>query len=172
VVGGPVRGGRLDGPGPGGIFWRIVLPLSRPALAALAALATTWIFNDLIWAMMFVDARAGQERFQTLNGPSDHGEVWSRPSAADGDGAARVITGDLSLRRSLSADDGVVRATYGIDRPPGAAVLHAVHLLPDVGPGAPGGVLRRPGPGRRDRPLRRRRDRPGRHRERRRPGSR
>lgn len=42
---------RLDGAGPGGIFWRIVLPLSRPALAALAALATTWIFNDLIWAM-------------------------------------------------------------------------------------------------------------------------
>ncbi|MFC8799711.1 carbohydrate ABC transporter permease [Promicromonospora sp. NPDC057138] len=42
---------RLDGAGPGGIFWRIVLPLSRPALAALAALSTTWIFNDLIWAM-------------------------------------------------------------------------------------------------------------------------
>jgi multiple sugar transport system permease protein len=42
---------RLDGAGPGGIFWRIVLPLSRPSLAALAALATTWIFNDLIWAM-------------------------------------------------------------------------------------------------------------------------
>jgi multiple sugar transport system permease protein len=42
---------RLDGAGPGGIFWRIVLPLSRPSLAALAALSTTWIFNDLIWAM-------------------------------------------------------------------------------------------------------------------------
>jgi multiple sugar transport system permease protein len=42
---------RLDGAGPGGIFWRIVLPLSRPSLAALAALATTWVFNDLIWAM-------------------------------------------------------------------------------------------------------------------------
>ena len=42
---------RLDGAGPGGIFWRIVLLLSRPSLAALAALATTWIFNDLIWAM-------------------------------------------------------------------------------------------------------------------------
>jgi multiple sugar transport system permease protein len=42
---------RLDGAGPGRIFWRIVLPLSRPSLAALAALATTWVFNDLIWAM-------------------------------------------------------------------------------------------------------------------------
>jgi multiple sugar transport system permease protein len=39
----------LDGAGPMQIYWRIVLPLSRPALAALAALAFTWIFNDLLW---------------------------------------------------------------------------------------------------------------------------
>ena len=49
---------RLDGAGPGGIFWRIVLPLSRPALAALAALATTWIFNDLIWAVTVLRTEA------------------------------------------------------------------------------------------------------------------
>ncbi|MFD6446266.1 carbohydrate ABC transporter permease [Promicromonospora sp. NPDC060204] len=49
---------RLDGAGPGGIFWRIVLPLSRPSLAALAALATTWIFNDLIWAMTVLRSEA------------------------------------------------------------------------------------------------------------------
>ncbi|HEY8721080.1 carbohydrate ABC transporter permease [Pengzhenrongella sp.] len=41
----------LDGAGAGRIYWQIVLPLCRPALAALGALATTWIFNDLIWAM-------------------------------------------------------------------------------------------------------------------------
>jgi multiple sugar transport system permease protein len=41
----------LDGAGAGRTFWSIVLPLCRPSLAALAALATTWIFNDLIWAM-------------------------------------------------------------------------------------------------------------------------
>jgi multiple sugar transport system permease protein len=39
----------LDGAGPIQIYWRIVLPLARPALAALAALAFTWIFNDLLW---------------------------------------------------------------------------------------------------------------------------
>ncbi|MFC8799709.1 hypothetical protein ACFT1B_33655 [Streptomyces griseoincarnatus] len=85
----------------------------------------------------FVDAGGGEECFPTLNGPSDHGEVWSQPWAADDDdGAAQVKTRDLSLRRRLSADDGVVRATYAIDGPPGAPVLHAVHLLLDVGPGA------------------------------------
>lgn len=41
----------VDGAGSARIYARIVLPLCRPALAALAALATTWIFNDLIWAL-------------------------------------------------------------------------------------------------------------------------
>lgn len=41
----------VDGAGPVQVYARIVLPLARPALAALAALATTWIFNDLIWAL-------------------------------------------------------------------------------------------------------------------------
>jgi multiple sugar transport system permease protein len=39
----------LDGAGPIQIYLRIVLPLARPALAALGALAFTWIFNDLLW---------------------------------------------------------------------------------------------------------------------------
>lgn len=42
---------RLDGAGALRIYLTIALPLSRPSLAALAALATTWIFNDLIWAL-------------------------------------------------------------------------------------------------------------------------
>ncbi|GAA3056941.1 carbohydrate ABC transporter permease [Pseudonocardia yunnanensis] len=48
----------LDGAGSGRTFWSIVLPLCRPALAALAALATTWIFNDLIWAMTVLRTEA------------------------------------------------------------------------------------------------------------------
>jgi multiple sugar transport system permease protein len=32
-------------------YWRIVLPLCRPALAALATLLTTWIYNDFFWAI-------------------------------------------------------------------------------------------------------------------------
>ncbi|WP_277051284.1 ABC transporter permease subunit, partial [Ruania albidiflava] len=41
----------IDGAGPVRIYAQVVLPLTRPALAALTALATTWIFNDLIFAM-------------------------------------------------------------------------------------------------------------------------
>lgn len=39
-------------------YLRIVLPLCRPALAALGALATTWIFNDLIWALTVLRTQA------------------------------------------------------------------------------------------------------------------
>jgi multiple sugar transport system permease protein len=39
----------LDGAGPLAVYWRIVLPLTRPALAALGALSFTWVFNDLLW---------------------------------------------------------------------------------------------------------------------------
>ena len=39
----------LDGAGPFQIYWRIILPLTRPALAALCALSFTWVFNDLLW---------------------------------------------------------------------------------------------------------------------------
>jgi len=41
----------IDGAGSIQVFWRIILPLSRPALAALGALSFTWIFNDLLWAI-------------------------------------------------------------------------------------------------------------------------
>ena len=41
----------IDGAGPGADLRDLILPLSRPALAALAALAFTWIFNDLLWAL-------------------------------------------------------------------------------------------------------------------------
>jgi multiple sugar transport system permease protein len=42
---------RVDGAGEIRVYLRLVIPLTRPSLAALAALATTWIWNDLIWAL-------------------------------------------------------------------------------------------------------------------------
>jgi multiple sugar transport system permease protein len=41
----------VDGASPVSIYWRIVLPLVRPALAGLAALAATWTFSDFIFAI-------------------------------------------------------------------------------------------------------------------------
>lgn len=41
----------VDGASPMAIYWRIVIPLSKPALAATGALGFTFIFNDLLWAI-------------------------------------------------------------------------------------------------------------------------
>ena len=49
---------RMDGAGPFQIYARIIMPLCRPSLAALAALATTWIFNDLIWSITVIRTEA------------------------------------------------------------------------------------------------------------------
>jgi multiple sugar transport system permease protein len=35
-------------------FWTLTLPLCRPALAALATLLTTWIYNDFFWAIALI----------------------------------------------------------------------------------------------------------------------
>ncbi|GAA2749149.1 carbohydrate ABC transporter permease [Amnibacterium kyonggiense] len=42
---------KVDGAGEIRTYLRLVLPLCRPSLAALAALATTWVWNDLLWAL-------------------------------------------------------------------------------------------------------------------------
>jgi multiple sugar transport system permease protein len=35
-------------------YWRLTLPMCRPALAALATLLTTWIYNDFFWAITLI----------------------------------------------------------------------------------------------------------------------
>ncbi|WP_220700562.1 carbohydrate ABC transporter permease [Mycetocola lacteus] len=46
----------LDGAGVGRIFIQVILPLTRPALAALGALSFTWIFNDLLWSITLLQS--------------------------------------------------------------------------------------------------------------------
>ncbi len=45
---------RMDGCTDFGIYRRIVMPLTLPALAALATLEFTWIFNDFIWSLVLL----------------------------------------------------------------------------------------------------------------------
>lgn len=45
---------RVDGCSEFMIYWRIMLPLSLPAMASLATLEFTWVFNDYIWALILV----------------------------------------------------------------------------------------------------------------------
>ncbi len=47
-----VEAAMIDGAGVFTIYLRVVLPLVRPALAALATLLFVWIYNDFFWALM------------------------------------------------------------------------------------------------------------------------
>ncbi|WAX57943.1 carbohydrate ABC transporter permease [Jatrophihabitans cynanchi] len=44
----------VDGASVWSRYWRLTLPLCRPALAALATLLTTWIYNDFFWAITLI----------------------------------------------------------------------------------------------------------------------
>jgi multiple sugar transport system permease protein len=47
---------RVDGAGVARQFFGIVLPLCKPALAALATLEFTWIYNDFLWAVVLMSS--------------------------------------------------------------------------------------------------------------------
>ncbi|HET7494761.1 MAG TPA: carbohydrate ABC transporter permease [Candidatus Limnocylindrales bacterium] len=44
----------VDGASVWRTFWSVILPLTRPALAALATLQVTWIYNDFFWALILM----------------------------------------------------------------------------------------------------------------------
>ncbi|EFG09699.1 Transport systems inner membrane protein, partial [Streptomyces clavuligerus] len=44
----------VDGAGVWTRYWRVTLPLCRPALAALGTLQFTWMYNDFLWALVFI----------------------------------------------------------------------------------------------------------------------
>jgi multiple sugar transport system permease protein len=54
VPGEILESARIDGCGEFRIWWQIMMPLTVPALAALATLEFTWIFNDYLWAIVLL----------------------------------------------------------------------------------------------------------------------
>jgi multiple sugar transport system permease protein len=62
---------RIEGSSELGIFWHIVLPLVRPAIAAIAALTFTFVWNDYFWSLVLVqsdDVRPLTAGLQSLRG--------------------------------------------------------------------------------------------------------
>ena len=50
-----IEAARVDGAGHGQIFFRIILPLTMPALASFAIFQFLWVWNDLLVALIFAD---------------------------------------------------------------------------------------------------------------------
>ncbi|MEA1882943.1 MAG: carbohydrate ABC transporter permease [Thermotogota bacterium] len=48
--------GKIDGASDFTIYWKIMMPLISPALAALGILQFTWIWNDYLWSLVLVQS--------------------------------------------------------------------------------------------------------------------
>ena len=51
-----IEAARCEGANEFQIFWKVVLPLVRPAIAAMAVLIFTFIWNDYFWATVLIQA--------------------------------------------------------------------------------------------------------------------
>ena len=66
-----IESARVEGVSEFKIFWHIILPLVRPAMAALAVLIFTFIWNDYFWATVMstsADARPVTAGMNELKG--------------------------------------------------------------------------------------------------------
>jgi multiple sugar transport system permease protein len=57
----------VDGAGIGTIYRNVILPLCRPALAALATLEFTFIYNDFFWALLLIETGSKRPITSALN---------------------------------------------------------------------------------------------------------
>ncbi|WP_432197340.1 carbohydrate ABC transporter permease [Streptomyces sp. bgisy027] len=94
----------VDGTGPWQIFWRIILPLTRPALAALSALSFTWIFNDLLWAITVLRSDTKMPITAALIGlQGQYVSMWNVIAAGSVIAAAPTVAVFLRFQRHFVA---------------------------------------------------------------------
>ncbi|MGW7721106.1 carbohydrate ABC transporter permease [Streptomyces chartreusis] len=94
----------VDGAGPWQIFWRIILPLTRPALAALSALSFTWIFNDLLWAITVLRSDTKMPITAALIGlQGQYVSMWNVIAAGSVIAAAPTVAVFLRFQRHFVA---------------------------------------------------------------------
>lgn len=55
---------RMDAASEWRIFWRIIIPLSLPALSVLAILSVIWRWNDFLWPLIVLISDPGQHTIQ------------------------------------------------------------------------------------------------------------
>jgi alpha-glucoside transport system permease protein len=79
-----IESAKIDGADHFTIFWRLIVPLSVPALAAFAIFQFLWVWNDLLVAYVFLgvtpDVRVLTLALSVLNG--SHGQTWHLLTAA------------------------------------------------------------------------------------------
>ena len=134
---------RMDHASEWRIFWRIVLPLSAPALAVLAIFSVMWRWNDFLWPLIVLSQDRevhAAARAQRLPGRAHHAVALSarddRDHAAAGHAGVRVPAAATSPPASPRPASSRRAARHGrhsqlkhVDKRFGATtVIHGVDL--------------------------------------------
>jgi alpha-glucoside transport system permease protein len=96
-----IESARIDGADHFTIFWRLIIPLSIPALAAFAIFQFMWVWNDLLVAYVFLGG-AGKNIVLTValrNLVGSTGENWQLLTAAAFISMALPLVVFFSLQR-------------------------------------------------------------------------
>lgn len=71
-----VEAARVDGAGHGQIFFRIMLPLTMPAIASVAIFQFLWVWNDLLVALIFADGKVAPITKLLAEMTGSRGQDW------------------------------------------------------------------------------------------------
>jgi alpha-glucoside transport system permease protein len=73
---------RIDGASEVGIFLRIILPLTTPAIAAMAIFQFMWVWNDLLVALVFAGPNTAPMPYVIRSLVGQYGSGWQDMTAA------------------------------------------------------------------------------------------
>ena len=76
-----IEAARMDGASNFTIFWRLVLPISVPALASFAIFQFLWVWNDYLIAFVFVGNERPVLTYTLLAMLGQYGEGWQSVAA-------------------------------------------------------------------------------------------
>ena len=76
-----IEAARVDGASNFTIFWRLVLPISVPALASFAIFQFLWVWNDYLIAFVFVGSERPVLTYTLLSLLGTYGEGWQQVAA-------------------------------------------------------------------------------------------
>jgi multiple sugar transport system permease protein len=94
--------GRIDGLSTFGVFFRIVLPLARPALATLAIFTLLNSWNDLLWPLIAInDPAKFTIQLGLINFQGAHHVDWQELMACNVIATAPLIAGFLLAQRQF-----------------------------------------------------------------------
>ncbi len=71
-----IEAARVDGAGHGQIFFRIILPLTMPAVASVAIFQFLWVWNDLLVALIFADGNVAPITKLLAEMTGSRGQDW------------------------------------------------------------------------------------------------